>query len=286
MDNSPMKRRVSTLLLLLLGLASGQATLGQDVEVRDTKASVTDSLVTITYGLVGQEGEPYDVGLLISTGEDETSAFRATAVSGNVGEGVQAGEGLQWRQIQWRYRERFPEGLPERVDYEVVVREQRGPEVSGDFGVRNVSSSRADGLVTVTYDLIGERDEEYQVTLLISASGGEAFDYEPKAVSGDVGEGVKPGSGRRIRWRYREDFPDGLQRGIRYRVKVQEEGGNGWLYALGSAVVVGGGATAAAFLTGLVGGDDGGGIPRPPHHRATEVEAPMSLPVGRRRERP
>lgn len=132
-----------------------------------------------------------------------------------------------------------------------------------DVGVRNTSSTRTDELITVKYDLVGE-EETYQVTLLVSASGGKSFDYEPQAVFGDVGDEIEPGSGKEIKWRYQKDFPDGLQKEIRYRIKVQEKGGNGWLYALGSAVVVGGGATAAAFLTGVIGGGDGGGYPSPP----------------------
>lgn len=133
-----------------------------------------------------------------------------------------------------------------------------------NVSVRNTDASKSENFVIVTYDLIGEQEKQYEVVLQISASGGETFDYEPKAVSGDVGEDVRPGSGKEIRWRYREDFPDGLPRNLRYRVQVEEDSGNGWWYALGGAVIVGGGATAAAVLTGLIGGDDGGGYPAPP----------------------
>lgn len=259
----PMRARVNVFLVLLLSLIAEQTAFGQDVEVRNTKASVSDSLVIVTYGLVGQEGKKYNVALSISTGGNGT--FQAKAVSGSVGGGVRAGDGLRWLQIRWRYRKRFPDGLPKEVSYKVVAREEQNPAAtSEDLGVRNVTASRADSLVTVTYDLFGEVGKEYQVTLLISASGGETFDYEPKAVSGDVGKKMTPGTGKQIRWRYLEDFPEGLQRDIKYKVQVQEKNGNGWLYALGSALVVGGGATVAAFLTGIIGGDSGGGYPSPP----------------------
>jgi len=260
-----MKSRAPVVLVLLLGLLAGRPASGQDEKVRNTVASVSDGLVKVSYTLVGQEGQDYNVGLLIASGGDEQFEYRAEAVSGDVGGGIQGGAEPRRLQIQWQYRNRFPEGLPEEVDYRVVVREERDPAVSaGEVGVRNVTASRSDRLITVGYDLLGERGEGYQVTLLISASGGETFDYKPEAVSGDVGEDVRPGSGKQIQWRYREDFPEGLQRDIRYRVQVEEEGGNGWWYALGSAVVVGGGATAAAVLTGLIGGDGGGGYPAPP----------------------
>jgi hypothetical protein len=167
----PMRARVNVFLVLLLSLIAEQTAFGQDVEVRNTKASVSDSLVIVTYGLVGQEGKKYNVALSISTGGNGT--FQAKAVSGSVGGGVRAGDGLRWLQIRWRYRKRFPDGLPKEVSYKVVAREEQNPAAtSEDLGVRNVTASRADSLVTVTYDLFGEVGKEYQVTLLISASGG------------------------------------------------------------------------------------------------------------------
>lgn len=258
-----MINRVAALLVLSSLLLVGQTVLAQDVEVRDTRASVSDSLVAINYSLVGQQGESYQAFLRIST--DQGESFRAEAVSGDVGEGMRAGEEPRWLQMQWRYRKRFPEGLPETLNYEVVVqRESVGAASPETPQARNVETSRTDRLVTVTYDLYGERGEEYQITLLVSASGGETFDYEPEAVSGDVGDDVQPGSGKQIRWRYPKDFPGGLDSDVEYSVRVKEEGGNGWLYTLGGVVLVGGGATAAAFLTGLIGGDEGGGYPAPP----------------------
>jgi len=130
--------------------------------------------------------------------------------------------------------------------------------------VRNTNFRQEGTKIVVTYDLLGEEGEEYDANLLLSTSGGAAFDYEPKAVRGDVGEGIRPGSGKTIRWRVLEDFPDGLRSpNVQFKVTVVEEGGNTWLYVLGSAIVAGGGGTAAAFLTGLIGGTDGGGGSEP-----------------------
>ena len=119
---------------------------------------------------------------------------------------------------------------------------------------------RQDGRqIIVTYDLIGQKGEEYEVTLLLSRSGGEAFDYQPDAVSGHVGGGVSPGLDKQITWNVLEDFPDGLQgANVQFRLEVEKDGGNSWLYVLGSAVLAGGGGTAAAILTGLIGGSSGG----------------------------
>lgn len=137
---------------------------------------------------------------------------------------------------------------------------QPGRVSAQEVDVRNTNFRQEGTKIVVTYDLLGEEGEEYAVNLLLSTSGGRAFDYEPTAVSGNVGDGVRPGLGKRITWNVLEDFPDGLQsQNVQLKVVVKNEGGNGWLYTIGGAVLVGGGGTLAAFLTGLIGGDSGSG---------------------------
>lgn len=140
--------------------------------------------------------------------------------------------------------------------------------VAGAFGgqafaqelARRASFTQEGDVVVVSYDLAGEEGETYEVDLLLSTDGGETYDYRPKAVSGDVGEGVTPGPGKEIRWRVLEDFPEGIQSpNVQFKVAIAEEGGNGWLYTIGGILLAGGGGTAAAVLTGLVGGETGGG---------------------------
>jgi len=132
--------------------------------------------------------------------------------------------------------------------------------VAQDLAQGDAQFSQEGTEVVVTYDLLGEQGEEYRVNLLLSTSGGEAYDYEPTAVSGAVGEDVRPGTGKQIRWRVQEDFPEGFQHpNVQFKVMIDEQGGNGWLYVLGGSVLAGGGGTAAAILTGLIGGDSGGG---------------------------
>jgi hypothetical protein len=134
------------------------------------------------------------------------------------------------------------------------------PAYAQPVEVRNPYFSQEGNTIVVTYNLVGEKGETYAVNLRLSTSGGAAFDYEPRAVRGDVGEGVQPGSGKQIRWRVLEDFPNGLQnQNVQFKVTATEEGGNTWLYVLGSAIVASGGGTAVALLTGLIGGTGGGG---------------------------
>ncbi|WP_119843135.1 hypothetical protein [Salinibacter ruber] len=147
------------------------------------------------------------------------------------------------------------------------------PAGAQPVGVQNTSFAQEGNKIVVTYALAGSEEETYEVSLLLSTSGGRAFDYRPEAVSGDVGEDVRVGPGKTIRWRVLEDFPDGLQsQNVQLKVIAEEEGGNGWLYAIGSAVLAGGGGTAVAVLTGLLGGGSSGGGEGP------EDTGPPSIP--------
>lgn len=91
--------------------------------------------------------------------------------------------------------------------------------------VRNIQSAQEGEVVTITYDLRGEKGETYTVRFLLSTDGGETYDVEPQAVSGAVGPGVTPGSGKRISWRVQKDFPEGLPGAVQYRIVAS--GGDG-----------------------------------------------------------
>lgn len=124
--------------------------------------------------------------------------------------------------------------------------------------IQNPTYRQRGKTIVVTYDLMAEEKEEYEVNLLLSADGGQNFDYEPQTVSGDIGEGIALGPGKRIVWTVLEDKPGGLQ-GTNYQFKITVDGGgNGWLWALGSAVLAGGGGTAALVLSGIIGGSGSG----------------------------
>ncbi len=65
-------------------------------------------------------------------------------------------------------------------------------------------SQRTDGsmLVDITYDLADPDSDELEVTLEISSDGGQTYDImpSPAALSGDIGEGITPGTGKAIVW--------------------------------------------------------------------------------------
>jgi hypothetical protein len=75
--------------------------------------------------------------------------------------------------------------------------------------VENVSFEQTDDdRVVVTYDLLASPADPfvarteifYAVELVVSADGGATFPMRPVSVTGDVGEGVAPGAGKRIVW--------------------------------------------------------------------------------------
>lgn len=76
--------------------------------------------------------------------------------------------------------------------------------------VRNVRFTEQEDVVIVKYDLDGEVGQKYKVSLLLSSDAGKSFKIRPQEVRGDVGRGVKPGTGKTIVWHVREDFPYGL----------------------------------------------------------------------------
>ena len=63
--------------------------------------------------------------------------------------------------------------------------------------VDNVRFEQQGEQVIVIYDLIGT-ESAYSVTVELSTDGGQTYTVTPKAVSGDAGDGVKPGRGKRI----------------------------------------------------------------------------------------
>ena len=84
---------------------------------------------------------------------------------------------------------------------------------------RDVQAYQQENRVVVTYAFIGDAEAEYEVSLRVSDDGGRSFRIEPSAVSGAIGENVKPGGRKQITWDALEDFPGGLE-GDEYRFKV------------------------------------------------------------------
>jgi hypothetical protein len=91
--------------------------------------------------------------------------------------------------------------------------------------VANVRVERTPGeVVTVSYDLLSDDPQAvFLVSLVVSRDEGKTFDLKPKSVSGDVGSGVRPGSGKKIVWQAGKDV-ENLQMDL-FRFNVVTEAG-------------------------------------------------------------
>ena len=75
--------------------------------------------------------------------------------------------------------------------------------------VTNVVAVQREGafIVDIAYDLVDADGDSVWVSLLFSLDGGASFPVLCENVSGDVGPGVTPGSGKHIVWHARRDVP-------------------------------------------------------------------------------
>ncbi len=66
--------------------------------------------------------------------------------------------------------------------------------------VSNVNASATTLGYDITYDLSDAENENCSVTLRASMDGGKTYTIQPVVVTGDVGEGITPGTGKTINW--------------------------------------------------------------------------------------
>ena len=72
-----------------------------------------------------------------------------------------------------------------------------------------VRTERADaGVIRVVYDLAGAPGATFSVALEASNDGGQTFAIRPRALTGDVGANVSPGTGKAIVWDSTKDIED------------------------------------------------------------------------------
>jgi sulfatase modifying factor 1 len=95
----------------------------------------------------------------------------------------------------------------------------------------------------VDFDLGQDLGDGERIQLDISADGGETFGVPVIEVSGDVGEGIMAGKGKRITWDGRKDWPGRVSYNLLFRVSVisrELEEMEGFSYVPGGWFVMGG----------------------------------------------
>ena len=80
------------------------------------------------------------------------------------------------------------------------------------------------GIVDISYDLEDVDSPILTVTLEASGDGGATWDFPITQVSGDIGDGISPGTGKLASWAFSDEHP-GLY-GTAYQVKVIAEDGS------------------------------------------------------------
>jgi hypothetical protein len=117
---------------------------------------------------------------------------------------------------------------------------------SQELKVTNVSFEVINNFIYIYYDLAGDVDSDYDVSLILRRELKPSFKFIPIHVSGDIGEGQFVGKKRTIVWNVKRDFKiDDEVSDYYFEVTAEEISGFPWYYYLGGAVVSG---VAAVFL--------------------------------------
>ncbi len=114
-----------------------------------------------------------------------------------------------------------------------------------DLTVRNLRFEASGDVIVVTYDMQGPDDEKFRISLLLKKKSDSTFAVTPRIVSGDVGENVTCGSGKKIRWELLQEDPNGLEGAdfyFRLNIEPMHEGGSPLWWIVGGAAVAGGAA--------------------------------------------
>ena len=101
--------------------------------------------------------------------------------------------------------------------------------------VSNVRSVQRPGtrLVDITYDVADSDSPTVVVAVEVSADSGVTYTVPAESFTGDVGNGIKPGTGKRVVWDAKADWPNKYSSKVRFRVLVSDQ----WLAPAGMALI-------------------------------------------------
>ena len=104
-----------------------------------------------------------------------------------------------------------------------------------DPTVSNVQAKQRAGsrLVDITYDVVDPDSPTLTVYLKVSVDGGATWKGPVELVSGDAGQHIVPGSGKRLVWDAGKEMPN--QFGVKYRYRIGAS--DQWLAPAGMALI-------------------------------------------------
>lgn len=105
--------------------------------------------------------------------------------------------------------------------------------------VSNVKFTVVDENIIIKYDLSGKSDKTYKVDVFLRRQQQSSFQFHPRALSGNIGEGKFAGKEREIVWNYLKDFtPDNSVDDYYFEVTAKTMNKK-WIIYTGAAVLVG-----------------------------------------------
>ena len=124
----------------------------------------------------------------------------------------------------------------------------------------NSSFEVSENKIIITYELQGDVNQDYEISVVLKRSLASAFLYPPDSLSGAIGIGKYAGGNRTIIWKLSEKEKIMFSNGEDYffevtAVNTSSTGGlPSWLYYVGGSVLAGG--AAAVLLLGKNKGND------------------------------
>lgn len=110
-----------------------------------------------------------------------------------------------------------------------------------EVSVKNVTFNLQNNAIHLIYDLIGSSNSKYNISIQLLRKSDSTFSFVPEQVSGDIGDGIRPGIKRKIVWDIQNELKVKLK-GNDYFFKINAEyveESSSWYYYLGGALATG-----------------------------------------------
>ena len=116
------------------------------------------------------------------------------------------------------------------------------PSFSQQLKVENVSFESVGNIVKIKYDLSGDYNKKYKISIRLSDDNGKTFTIFPDFTKGDIGKNMKPGNSKQITWYMYKEYPNGLAGNeFVFAIDAELQKGSKWYYyAIGTAGLAGG----------------------------------------------
>ena len=207
---------------------------------------ISDSLLGVSYDLIGEFHRTYDIALSVSNNGGEDYTIIPKTLSGDHGANVQ--DGLEKR-ISWNMLADFPAGLTGgqfklHIDAEPQPLADQVAVIAEPDSLIQVSAAiaRNDSMIALTYALTKDTKKRYEVIPMVSDDRGQ-YAIVQASFEGDWGNNQAAGDNKLLEWNVLQFFPQGLTGSIQLKLTVSEEPPqkkHTWKYVAGGSVLAAG----------------------------------------------